>query len=433
VNPLIRSLFLICAGFFSVAAMAAPFDPDAATRAYLATLSGAARAKSDAYFEGGYWLLLWGTVISILADVLILRFGWSSRFRDWAEKRSRRRFLQSMIWVAPYVLASTIISIPWTLYAGYFREKQYGLLDQSFGGWLGEQGISLLIGIVATSVVIAAIMAGIHKMPKRWWLAGTAGAMLFIGVFALIAPVFINPLFNTYTEMAPGPIRDRIVSMAQSRNIPAEHIYVFDQSKQTKRVSANVSGLGPTIRISLNDNLLNRSSPEEVAAVMGHEMGHYVLGHVWKLIFSLSLLIGFGFWFASKMVPGLFARYGASWGLRGIDDVAAFPLYSIAISLFMLIATPVSKSIIRVNEVQADAFGLDVAREPDGFARAALKLAEYRKLEPSALEEMLFYDHPSGRTRIQMAMDWKAKHPASTTNLRDHPPEAHGQAGHESQ
>ncbi len=407
---LIRGVILILALIIPTLAMAASFDPDAATRAYLSTLKGAARAKSDAYFEGGYWILLWGTLVSVSVDVVILRSGWSSRFRDWAQRVTKRPFLQSIIWTLPYALASTVISVPWTLYSDYFREKQYDLLDQGFAGWLGEQGISLLIGIIVTSVMIAAIMAAIRKMPKSWWLAGTAGAALFIGLISLVAPVFVSPLFNTYTELKAGTMRDRIVAMAKSQKIPADHIYVFDQSKQTKRVSANVSGLGPTIRISLNDNLLNRTSPEETAAVMGHEMGHYVLGHVWKLILSFSLLIGIGFWFASKLVPSLFNRFGAAWGLRGVDDVAAFPLYSIAISLFMLAATPVSNSIIRSNESQADVFGLDVAREPDGFAKAAMMLSEYRKLEPSALEEAIFYDHPSGRTRIKMAMEWKAKH-----------------------
>jgi STE24 endopeptidase len=164
----------------------------------------------------------------------------------------------------------------------------------------------------------------------------------------------------------------------------------------------------------LNDNLLNRTTTAETAAVMGHELGHYVLGHVWKLVLSFALLAGVAFFAASRLVPAIIGRWGAAWGLRGVDDVAAFPVYAIVFALFSLLITPISNSIIRHNESEADAFGLNAAREPDGFAQTALKLSEYRKLEPGPIEEMLFFDHPSGATRIRMAMAWKAAHPATT-------------------
>ena len=391
-------------------ALATSFDPEAATQVYLATLKGAARAKSDAYFEGGYWLILWGALVSVFADLVLLRTGLSVRFRDWAERTTKRRFLQSMLFGVPYVLVSTIILVPWTLYTGYFREKQYDLLDQGFAAWAGEQAISLFLTVIVFSLIIAAVMAGVRRSPKRWWLWGTGFAGLFMAFVIMISPVFISPLFNTYTELAPGATRDRIVAMAQLRGIPAEHIYVFDQSKQHKRISANVSGLGPTIRISLNDNLLNRATLPEIASVMGHEMGHYVLNHIQRTVVGFALVFGFCFWIASLVVPGIVARWGTGWGLRGIDDVAAWPVYSIVITLLILAMTPVQNNIIRANESEADAFGLDVSKEPDGFAQAAMKLSEYRKIEPGAIEEFLFYNHPSGRTRVRMSMDWKARH-----------------------
>jgi STE24 endopeptidase len=389
---------------------AAAFDPEAATQAYLATLKGAARAKSDAYFEGGYWLILWGAVVNVLIDWIILRAGWSARFRDWSERVTKYRFLGAMLWTLPYILASTILGAAWVIYTGYFREKQYGLLDQGFGGWAGEQGIDLGVNLLFFSLIIAMIMAGVRGSPKRWWLWGTGLAGVFIAIFIMIAPVFISPLFNTYTEMPAVPVRDRIVAMAKSRDIPADHIFVFDQSKQHKRISANVSGLGPTIRISLNDNLLNRTTPPEIASVMGHEMGHYVLNHAIVLTIGFALIFGFSFWMASLLVPGIVRRWGSGWGIRGIDDVAAWPIYSIVITALVLLMTPVRNTIIRVNESQADAFGLDVAREPDGFAQVAMKISEYRKIEPGPVEEFLFFDHPSGKARIRMAMDWKAAH-----------------------
>lgn len=406
----VAGLALLLPGAAWAAQTGGAFDPNAATDAYMATLRGAARAKSDAYFEGGYWLILWGALVSIASELVILRTGLSARFRDWAERWGKWRWLQTMLWVLPYGIVSSLIVAPWTIYTEFIREDQYGLMNQTFGEWLGEAGIMLAISIVFLAIGLAIIMGLIRKFPKSWWLWG-AGAMTGMAAFAaLIVPVFINPLFNTYTELDQGPVRDRIVAMAQSQNVPAEHIYLFDASKQTKRISANVSGLGPTIRISLNDNLLNRTSLPETAAVMGHELGHYVLNHVYKMIGAFALIFGLLFFAASRMVPAMINRWGSNWRVRGPDDVAAIPVYMIALAALGVVMTPLTNSIIRWNESEADAFGLDVAREPDGFAQAAMRLSEYRKIEPGALEEILFYDHPSGRTRVQMSMDWKARH-----------------------
>lgn len=403
-------LALILPGTAWAAQAGATFDPQAATEAYMATLRGAARAKSDAYFEGGYWLILWGTLVSIASELIILRTGLSARFRDWAERWGKWRWLQTMLWTLPYALVSALIVAPWTIYTEFVREDQYDLMNQTFVEWLGDAGIMMAIEILFLAIGLTIIMGLIRKFPKSWWIWG-AGAMTAMAAFAaLIVPVFINPLFNTYSELDQGPVRDRIVAMAESQNVPAEHIYLFDASKQTKRISANVSGLGPTIRISLNDNLLNRTSLPETAAVMGHELGHYVLSHVYKMIAAFALVFGLLFFAASRMVPAMINRWGQRWQVRGPDDVAAVPVYMISLAVLGTIMTPLTNSIIRWNESEADAFGLDVAREPDGFAQAAMRLSEYRKIEPGALEEILFYDHPSGRTRVQMSMNWKARH-----------------------
>ena len=254
--------------FTMMAAAVTAFDPEAATQAYLATLKGAARAKSDAYFEGGYWLILWGALVAIVSELVQLNFGLARRWRDWAE-RIAPRWLAPALFTVPYIIVGTLIVLPWTIYTGFIREKQYGLMNQSFGDWLIDQGKNLGIGIIFSTIIFTIVLAVIRKSPKRWWLWGALTMTVISAFGAMVVPVFVTPMFNTYTEMKPGPVRDRIVAMARANNVPAEHIYVFDASKQTKKISANVSGLGPTIRISLNDNLLNRTTPAETAAVMG--------------------------------------------------------------------------------------------------------------------------------------------------------------------
>ena len=386
------------------------FDVEAATRAYTDTLQGAARAKSDAYFEGGYWLLLWGALVGVVSHWIMLRLGWSARWRDWAERVTKRRWLQPALYALPFVLVGTLIALPWTIYTGYAREKQYDLMNLGFGGWLQEQAIGLGLGLVLTAIMLIILFGVIRAAPRTWWLWGTAAMTALVALMVLIAPVFISPLFNDYKPMEAGPLRDQILGMARAKNVPAEHVYVFDQSKQHKRISANVSGIGPTIRVSLNDNLLGRSTPAEVKAVMGHELGHYVLGHVYRIFVVVALIVGGGFLLLWWLTPRILARYGAKWGVRDVADPAVLPLFAIVLSVFSLAMTPVTNWLIRSNESQADAFGLDSAREPDGFASIAMKLSEYRKIEPGAFEEAIFFDHPSGRTRVRMAMEWKAQH-----------------------
>ena len=374
---------------------AAAFDVEQASRAYIDTLQGAELEKSNSYFEGGYWLILWGAVVGILVDFLILQSRLSARFRDWAERVTSRKWLQSALYTFPYVIAGFLITLPWTIYTAFFREQQYGLMSQDLGGWFGEQMIGLVISLIIFPLLIMAIFAVIRRAPKTWWLWGTGVVSIFLFIGMMLGPVFISPLFNDYQEMAEGPMRDKIVAMAAEYDIPADNIYVFDQSKQHKRISANVSGIGPTIRISLNDNLLERTDPEEVAAVMGHELGHYVLGHIWRTIFILALIIGFGLFVIARLAPS-------------ISDPAAIPLLSLILTAYFFAATPALNSLVRITESDADQFGLDTAKEPDGFAKVSMRLSEYRKIEPGPVEEMLFFDHPSGATRVRMAMQWKA-------------------------
>jgi STE24 endopeptidase len=196
--------------------------------------------------------------------------------------------------------------------------------------------------------------------------------------------------------------------MARANQIPVKQVFEVDASRQTTRVSANVSGILGTTRIALNDNLLNQCTVPEIRAVMAHEMGHYVLNHGAKLLtyLAVSILVGFGL--TRILFDAALRRWGDRWGVRGIADPAALPLLALIFCTLLFLATPLLNTLVRVTEREADAFGINTAREPDAMAEVALKLGVYRKLNPTPLEEFIFFDHPSGRARIRMAMDWKA-------------------------
>ncbi len=392
------------------------FDPVAATNAYLATLPADKRAASDSYFEGGYWIGLWGSLITIAIMYFLLRSGLSRGIRDWAERRTRFRPIQTLLYFAAFILVTTVITFPFSIYTGFIREHQYNLSTQNLAQWLGDEGKGLLLSIILGGIAVAALYGVVRRFPRTWTVWGTVVGLMLATLGALIAPVFIVPMFNKVTPLTEPSLRGPILSMARANGIEANDVYVVDASRQSKRISANVSGFGSTMRITLNDNLLNRSSPEAIRAVMGHEMGHYVLNHIYKGLMFIAILLVVMFAFIKWAFAKLTSTRGEAWGIRDIGDTAGLPLVVGILAVFMLVATPLLNTSTRVSEAEADMFGLNAAREPDGFAQAALQLSEYRKLNPGPIEEFIFFDHPSGRARIFASMRWKAEHPEDYTS-----------------
>ncbi len=385
------------------------FDARAATDAWLATFPPAEKAKSDAYFEGGYWLILWDALYAVGVALLLLETRLSARMRDLAERLTRRSWLQSFFYWIEFSIVTAVLTFPLTLYEGFLREHQYGLSNQTFASWFRDQAIGLLVGIVFGGIAFIVLVAVVRRLPRTWHLWGTLIGVLFLIFGIVIAPVFIAPLFNTYTPLQNVAIKNQILSLARANGIPATDVYEVNASRQSKRVSANVSGLFGTERITLNDNLLNRCSPAAIMAVMGHEMGHYVLHHIYNAVIFFCLVIAIMFGVLRWSLEHGLARWGARWQVRNIGDVAALPLAMLILTVIGFVFTPIGNTFTRTQEYEADIFGLNASRQPDGEAEADLLLGEYRKLDPSAIEEFIFFDHPSGRTRIYAAMRWKAE------------------------
>ncbi len=386
------------------------FDPHKAVDAYLSRVSGKAKAQSDAYFEGGYVLSVVDVLYAVVVAALLLWLRISARMRNYATSVTRFRFLQVPIYVVQYLVVTTVATLPLAIYEGFVREHAYGLSNQTFIQWAGEFGLQFVVSIIAFTILLTLIYAAARAAKGRWWVWGTGITVVFLAFMMMIYPVYIAPMFNQYTPLPESGMKQAILSMARANGIPADNVYTFDASKQSTRISANVSGFLGTTRISLTDNLLNRCTPSEVLAVLGHEMGHYVMNHVGIFLTWFGLLILVGFFFIDRAYRGLTNLFGGSWDVRTIDDPAGLPLIMALFSVFLLAATPVTNTVIRTTEIQADIYGLNAVRQPDAFATVALKVSDYRKLDPSPLEEAIFFDHPSGRTRIMEAMRWKAEH-----------------------
>ena len=394
------------------------FDVHAAVEQYLAKMPADQRARSNAYYEGGYWMQLWDFVATLLVMGILLGFGWSARMRDFAERVTRFRLLQTAIYWVEFIVLTSLLTFPLTVYEGYVREHKYGLLNQTFGPWMRDQLVMLAVSVVLGGIVIVPLFALVRRLGKNWWVWGAVVSMVFSAFVGLIAPVYLFPLFNKFTVLEDPRIKDPILSMARANGIPATNVYEFDASRQSNRVSANVSGLANTLRISLNDNLLKRCTLPEIETTMGHEMGHYVLNHVYKGLVMNGAVVVIGFAFLAWGLQFALARWGERWGIRGTADVAVLPLAVMVLSIYFFVTTPIGNTITRTMEFEADMYGLNAARQPDGEANVDLLLGEYRKMDPGPVEEFIFYDHPSGRTRITAAMRWKAENP-ETANAEE--------------
>jgi len=385
------------------------FNPDIETQKYLNTLTPEQKEKSDEYFEGKYWISLWEFLLEVVIAWIFLSLGLSRWMKKRAEK-VRYTFIQNFLYAAFYFIISFILTFPLNIYTGFFREHEYNLSNMDFTGWFTDEIKGLALSVILGGLFIAILYAIVRKVKNRWWIWGycfSAACLIFI---MLIQPVFIAPLFNNYKPLEKTETKDQILSMARANGVPVDNVYEFNASKQSNRISANVNGIGSTIRISLNDNLLNQGTPAEISAVMAHELGHYVLNHVYKQAFFLLVLIFLCFAFVNWAFSKLICRFKNKWGISGVDDITGLPLAIILFVLFFFVADPIINTVIRVEETEADLFGVNVSRSPDAFASTIMKLSIYRKLDPGLLEEFLFYDHPSGKSRILSVMRWKAEH-----------------------
>jgi len=346
----------------------------------------------------------------VAISIFLLQSRISARLRDFAEHRTGFKAVQVVSYGIPYFILAWVLSFPLDAYEHFFREHQYGMATQNFAQWFREELIGLGVTLVGGAILLIALYAVLRRAPRTWWIWGTIVAVIFSLLGSFIAPLYIEPLFNTYKPLEDPAIRDPILALARANEIPVTQVFQVDASRQTTKISANVAGFLGTARIALNDNLLKQCTLPEIRSVMAHEMGHYVLNHGIKLTLYFDIFFLVGFALTRALFESAVRRWGGRWGVRGIADPAGLPLLALILSAFFFVLTPFSNTVTRATEREADAFGINTAREADGMAKVALKLGVYRKLDPGPIEEFIFFDHPSGRARIRMAMDWKAAH-----------------------
>jgi STE24 endopeptidase len=302
----------------------------------------------------------------------------------------------------------TLLVLAWRLpfaLAGLAVEHAYGFSNQKVEELLFDQLLYTLFGLVLLPVLFGG--AWLHaRAPRRGWIAAW-GLLIPLLVFQFILqPVLIAPAFNRFTPLPDGPLREKILALAGKAGITGARVFVEDTSRRTRHVNAYVTGIGLTTRIVLNDTAIEILPEDQLLALMGHEMGHYVEGHSWINLGAAMIGAGFFLWWVWGLLPALVRRFGPRWRLHSLYDPAALPLFLLTLSVFTVAQAPLENGLSRTMERRADAFGLRVTGLQDATARLFVGFAErdYSDPDPPALLQFWFGSHPPLRERIAFAL-----------------------------
>lgn len=386
-----------------------PGEPNAATRAFVERVPADAKARAEAFTNRGYAALMLRLAVLIVASALVMFTGLAARMRDAALRLTHRAWLQDALFAIQFLSILLASSLPVEVFAGFVRYREAGLSHAGFWQWLSDYALQWAVDLIFYAVGIVAIMALIRRRPQSWPAWATLVYVALYATYSLVSPLYIAPLFNQYTQLPDGPARERILSLARANGVPADGVYVRDASRQSVILNASVSGLMGTARITLDDNTVLTTPPAELELVMAHEIGHYVLRHVFKETVLHGLVIGVGFLFIAGSMRRLLARYGKRWRVTGAGDVAALPVFWLLFALWGFIALPADNTIQREDEAEADLYGLNASRQPLGLAEFMLRDADVRPLEQGAFVEWALYSHPTPAHRIASAMRWRAE------------------------
>ncbi len=372
------------------------------------SLGPEALARAAAYTTGNHWLLFLNVGVSLLVAFIMVRFGLLDRIA--ARFGKPQGFIATFTVSVAFLLITTLIALPWTIYTDWHRERSYDLSSQQLGDFLGQLAIGEVIGMVLGGLFLAGVYALIRRTGQRWWLWSGALAGVTTLVMLIAGPSLIDPLFNEYKPVPEGEVRIALEAIADDVGIPRDRIFMYDGSRQSDRFTANVSGIGPAARIAISDVALKEASLDEVRAVTGHEAGHYQLGHIWRYVIIFPVLAMLFFFLLNRLFAPTARLLGSD---ARLDEPRGLPVFAVVGSVLGLLITPLTNTLTRVGETEADRYSLETVNEPDALATALVKTAEYRYPRPGALQEALFYTHPSVEKRALMAMEWKAENPAS--------------------
>jgi len=386
------------------------------------TLPPGKLAKAEALYKTRTVLYLIGLGLGIVVLWVLLKLRVAPAIRDLAERASKNSFIQTAIFVPLLMLLIAIISLPIDIYEHHIS-RAYGLSVQAWGSWAGDwlkgEGVSLVLTVPMVFVLFLII----RKSPQRWWFYFWLLTVPLLVLLIFVAPVILDPIFNKFEplEKTQPQLVSAIEKVTQrgGLNIPRDRMFEMEASEKVTTYNAYVTGMGTTKRVVVWDNTARDMTIPETLFVFGHEMGHYVLNHIYKGLAFFSVLIFVGFWLGRKMVLAILKRWGEHWRIRGITDLAALPVLMLALALLALVAEPIGNTFSRYQEHQADIYGLEVTHglfpnNREVAASAFQKLGEksYDYPTPNPLLVFWSYSHPTIAERIRFSLAYNPWHSA---------------------
>ena len=352
--------------------------------------------------------------IFVLWVILYWRFG--PQFRDWAESASRNRFLQAAIFAPLLLLTMAILSLPSDIYENSV-ERKYGLSVQSWGSWFWDWTKGQFLGILLGIILVSILYAVIRSSPRRWWFYFWLTSLPIIVLLVFIQPVIVDPMFHKFEplQQKDPALTASLEKMVQRAgvNIPPERMFWMGAGEKTTELNAYVTGIGASKRIVVWDNTIAKMNTQEIVFVVGHEMGHYVLNHIWKGLLFAAVFLFVVFYLGFRTIGWLLRRFGGAWGIRGVDDWASLPALLLLISIYSFIANPVQSAVSRHFEHQADQYGLEVTHglTPDSSQVAAQAFQVLGEVDlsdptPSPVTVFMFYSHPTIPDRIRFSLTY---------------------------
>ncbi|MDZ7267939.1 MAG: M48 family metallopeptidase [candidate division KSB1 bacterium] len=368
-----------------------------------------ASEKALRYYRSGNWLwgagLLWG----LLVPAMFVFTGFSARLRHVAQKLGRRWFFVIGIYFILFSVINFVLDFPLNFYEEFVRQHAYGLSNQTFGKWLGDALKALLVGMISGVLFLWMPYLLLKKSPRRWWLYTGILTVPFLFFFMLISPIWIAPLYNKFGPMQDRALEAKILALAERAGIAGSRVFEVNKSVDTKTVNAYVSGFLGTKRIVLWDTIIAKLKEEELMFVMGHEMGHYVLGHVVKSVLFFSALILVVLYAVHRTAAALQHRYHARFGFHQLADIASLPLLMLLFHLFFFLAAPAGLAFMRHNEHEADRFGLEICQNNRAAAQAFVKLQteNLSNPRPGWLYKLWRASHPPVGERIDFCNSYR--------------------------
>jgi STE24 endopeptidase len=354
--------------------------------------------------------------VDLVALILILRLGVAAKFRHAALRASRRSLFRAFVFAALMLLTLALVELPFRVY-GHTLSVRYALSVQGWSSWLLDRGKSELITIAIGGLLAALVAAVIRRSPNRWWFALWLLVLPLIVIGAFVEPLVIEPLFYDFRPLAGShpALTAKIESLAAAAGaqIPRERMFEMLASQKLNALNAYVTGVGPSKRLVVWDTLFRGMTDDEIVYVVGHELGHYVLNHVWEGIGIAAVGLFFALWLLAAFARWALARWSAAWKIPGVDDLAFLAVLWLLFTLLSLASTPIVNATSRYIEHQADVFGLEaihgiIPDEHQVAARAEQILGEVdlEEPDPSWFTVFWFDDHPPIAERLDFALHY---------------------------